>query len=409
MCAEMETELEELYDENLLREVKESIDGNLLRAIISNPKQKDGISKIKIRPVMMNGGLMYQITEYIGTQVFHKNMDKKQVVFYICDMTQHSFKQCEITTNEYVLNILISKKGKITVNRKMSKAVPIKPEMLEHNRTKNYILKEGTAVPFLIDLGVMNKQGVVIRQKYDKFKQINRFLEFIRDIKEELPRNREISIIDFGCGKSYLTFAIYYYLHDLCGMDVKITGLDLKADVIEKCNRLSREYGYDKLTFKLGDIADYTGEDSVDMVVTLHACDTATDYALSKAVNWGAEVILSVPCCQHELNRQIENEGLAPVLSYGILKERMAAIMTDAIRAEVLKTKGYRTEILEFIDMEHTPKNLLIRAVKARNKGAAGNNTVRDGAENQEMEEKEALNRILKEFHLNPSIVNLLK
>lgn len=396
--------MEELYDENLRREVKESIDANLLRAVISNPKQKDGISKIKIRPVMMNGGLMYQITEYIGTQVFHKNMDKEQVVFYICDMTQHSFKQCEITTNEYVLNILISKKGKITINRRTSKAVQVKPEMFEHNRTKNYILKEGTAVPFLIDLGVMNKQGVVIRQKYDKFKQINRFLEFIKDIREELPKNREISIIDFGCGKSYLTFAIYYYLHDLCGMDVRITGLDLKADVIEKCNRLSREYGYDKLTFKLGDIADYSGEDSVDMVVTLHACDTATDYALSKAVNWGAEVILSVPCCQHELNRQIDNELLAPVLSYGILKERMSAIMTDAIRAEVLKTKGYRTEILEFIDMEHTPKNLLIRAVKS-----TGSNAAKDGAGKQETEEKEALNKILKEFHLNPSIVNLLR
>lgn len=409
ICTGMETDLKELYDESLLKKVKESVDANLLRAVISNPKQKDGISKIKIRPVMMNGSLMYQITEHIGTQVFHKNMDKTQVAFYICDMTQHCFKQCEITTNEYVLNILTSKKGKITINRKMSKAVPIKPEMFEHNRTKNYILKEGTAVPFLIDLGVMNKQGIIIRQKYDKFRQINRFLEFIKDIRTELPKNREISIIDFGCGKSYLTFAIYYYLHDLCGMDVRITGLDLKADVIEKCNRLSREYGYEKLTFKLGDIADYSGEDSVDMVVTLHACDTATDYALCKAVNWGAEVILSVPCCQHELNRQIDNELLAPVLSYGILKERMSAIFTDAIRAEVLKTKGYRTEILEFIDMEHTPKNLLIRAVKTHNKGAAGRKAVKDGVGNEEMEEKAALNKILKEFHLNPSIVNLIK
>lgn len=390
--------MEELYDENLQREVKESIDANLLRVIISNPKQKDGISKIKIRPVMINSELMYQVTEYIGTQVFHKNMNKTQVIPYICSMAEYSFKQCEITTNEYVLNILVSKKGKITINRKMSKAVMIKPEMLEHNRTKNYILKEGTAVPFLIDLGVMNKQGAVIRQKYDKFKQINRFLEFIRDIKDELLKNREISIIDFGCGKSYLTFAIYYYLHDLCGMDVRITGLDLKADVIEKCNRLSRQYGYDKLIFKLGDIADYSGQDSVDMVVTLHACDTATDYALYKAVNWGAGVILSVPCCQHELNRQIENELLAPVLSYGILKERMSAIMTDAIRAEVLKLKGYRTEILEFIDMEHTPKNLLIRAVKLNGK-----------PEDKTGTEKESLDRIMAEFNLTPAIVKLLE
>lgn len=388
--------MEELYSENLLREVKESIEAKLLRVIISNPKQKGGITKIKIRPVMMSSELMYQVTEYIGTQVFHKNMDKNQVISYICDRAEHSFKQCEIITNDYVLNVLVSKKGKITINRKMSKAVMIKPEMFEHNRTKNYILREGIAVPFLIDLGVMNKQGEVIRQKYDKFKQINRFLEFIKDIKDELPKNREISIIDFGCGKSYLTFAIYYYLCILCGMDVRITGLDLKADVIEKCNRLSKEYGYDKLTFKLGDIADYSEQNRVDMVVTLHACDTATDYALYKAVSWGAKVILSVPCCQHELNRQIENELLASVLSYGILKERMSAILTDAIRAEVLKIKGYRTEILEFIDMEHTPKNLLIRAVKSNNKF-------------KDKTDSDALDRLIKEFNLTPSIVKLFE
>ena len=235
---------------------------------------------------------------------------------------------------------------------------------MAHNRVKQYILKEGIPVPFLVDLGVMTSKGKIITQKYDKFRQINRFLEFIEDILPRLPKDREVTILDFGCGKSYLTFAMYYYLKELKGYDVNIIGLDLKTDVIEKCNRLATDYGYKKLHFLQGDIADYEGVSSVDMVVTLHACDTATDYALAKAVEWGAQVILSVPCCQHELNRQIENEMLAPFLKYGILKERMAALLTDGIRANLLESKGYETQILEFIDMEHTPKNLLIRAVK---------------------------------------------
>ena len=200
-------------------------------------------------------------------------------------------------------------------------------------------------------------------------RQINRFLEFVEDIREELPKDREVTILDFGCGKSYLTFALYYYLKVLHGLDIRIIGLDLKEDVIEHCDALARDYGYDKLKFLTGDIASYTGEDRVDMVVTLHACDTATDFALEKAVRWGAKVILSVPCCQHELNRQIHQEVLEPVLKYGLIRERMAALVTDALRAGVLEEQGYEVQILEFIDMEHTPKNILIRAVKGSRKG----------------------------------------
>ena len=209
----------------------------------------------------------------------------------------------------------------------------------------------------------MTNEGKIVRQKYDKYSQINRFLEFVEDILPQLSKEREQTIIDFGCGKSYLTFAMYYYLKELKGYDIRIIGLDLKEDVIAHCNELKDKYGYGKLSFLVGDIASYTDVDAVDMVVTLHACDTATDYALAKAVQWGAKVILSVPCCQHEANRMMENELLQPVLQYGILKERMAAIMTDAVRANLLTAKGYDTQILEFIDMEHTPKNLLIRAV----------------------------------------------
>lgn len=378
----------------LKNQLKESVTENFLRAVISNPREKNGIFKIKVRPVMTKF-IMYQATEYVGTQVFHHNYTHNEIIEYMYNMIINSFKQCEIMTNGVNINILVSKKGKITINKKKASTTLITSsavkDNLNHNRKKKYILEEGIAVPFLIDLGVMNKQGDVIKTRYDKFRQINRFLEFIRDIEEELPKDREITIIDFGCGKSYLTFAMYYYLHELRGLDVRITGLDLKDEVIRKCNILSENYGYDKLVFKSGDIAEYKGENSVDMVVTLHACDTATDYALYKAVNWGAKVILSVPCCQHEVNRQIRNDMMSPVLNYGILKERMSAIITDAVRAEVLRIKGYKTEISEFIDMEHTPKNLLIKCVKGNTKG-----------------DKKALDKMLEEFNIKPSIVALL-
>ena len=239
---------------------------------------------------------------------------------------------------------------------------------LEHNRKKQYLLPEGTAVPFLVDLGVMTKEGTIVHSRYDKYRQINRFLEFIEDILPQLNKNKENVIIDFGCGKSYLTFAMYYYLHELKEYDIRIIGLDLKKDVIRHCNELSEKYGYEKLHFYQGDIASYTGRDEVDMVVTLHACDTATDYALEKAVKWNAKVILSVPCCQHEVNAQLKNDRMQPIFKYGIIKERMAALMTDALRANLLEQAGYETQILEFIELEHTPKNLLIRAVKTDKK-----------------------------------------
>lgn len=222
----------------------------------------------------------------------------------------------------------------------------------------------------------MTKEGKIVHSRYDKFRQINRFLEFIEDILPQLDKSSKQTIIDFGCGKSYLTFAMYYYLKVLKGYDIRIIGLDLKEDVIEHCQELADGYGYTELQFLTGDIASYSGVDKVDMVVTLHACDTATDYALYKAVKWGAAVILSVPCCQHEANGQIQNSEIADILKYGILKERMAALITDGIRANLLEQCGYKTQILEFIDMEHTPKNLLIRAVKdkkANNKREGSN------------------------------------
>lgn len=343
--------------------LEQCIQKNLIDLTISGLKKKNEELpvKIKVRPVAMKDNIEYQVSEFIGRKVFHKNYKKDELKKKITDWMQEDYKQAQFTMTDATAQILSGKHSQ-TVKYKKCKEVRVQRD-LSHNRTKRYILPEGTPVGFLIDLGVMTKEGKIVRQKYDKYRQINRFLEFVEDILPQLSKEREQTIIDFGCGKSYLTFAMYYYLKELKGYDIRIIGLDLKEDVIAHCNELKDKYGYGKLSFLVGDIASYTDVDAVDMVVTLHACDTATDYALAKAVRWGAKVILSVPCCQHEANRMMENELLQPVLQYGILKERMAAIMTDAVRANLLTAKGYDTQILEFIDMEHTPKNLLIRAV----------------------------------------------
>ena len=367
----------------------------LIQVTASGQAEKNDFLKAKIRPVLAKGALHFQAEEFIGKQAFHKNLTAEEAVDY--------------------LEVLVSKKGKITVKVKKKAAVAIVAASafgqdsgstggsdaalkaawaggLSHNRKKRYILEEGIPVPFLVELGVQTKDGAIVHAKYDKFRQINRFLEFIEDVLPKLDKNQETRIIDFGCGKSYLTFAMYYYLKVLKGYPVRITGLDLKTDVIEHCSRLAKKFGYDSLEFLHGDIASYEGTDEVDMVVTLHACDTATDYALEKAVRWNAKVILSVPCCQHEVNKQMKSELFAPVFHYGIIKERMAALYTDALRAEVLEAMGYRVQILEFIDMEHTPKNLLIRAVK----------------QGKRKENREAIEAILKEIHTEPTLYRLL-
>ena len=343
---------------------EEYIGKDLYQIIISNPQKGSDISKVKIRPVMLKDTLLFQVTEYKGAQVFHENYEKKQLIDWIEVYLQDYFRQMELTCTTMQATVLVSKKGKVTIKKKQIQTE--KKIDLSHNKAKKYILQEGTLIPFLVDLGVQTKEGKIVRSNYDKFRQINRYLEFIADIMPNLPKDRCINIIDFGCGKSYLTFALYYYMKILCKRDIQVIGLDLKEKVIEDCNALAIRYGYDKLKFVTGDVSTYTGEGNVDMVVTLHACDTATDYAIEKAVKWGAKVIFTVPCCQHEVNMQISNETLQPLLKYGLIKERMSALITDAIRANLLEEMGYQVQVMEFIDMEHTPKNILIRAVKEK-------------------------------------------
>ena len=355
------------------------ISDKLIDMVISGQKNKseDKAVKVRIRPVILKNEIEYQVSEFVGRKVFHSNHSAADVKKKIIDYMTEDFKQAQINMTDAAATILSSKSKTLTCKYKKAGQLKVQRD-LSHNRTKKYIIQEGKPVAFMIDLGVMGQDGKIIRTRYDKFRQINRFLEYIEDILPKLDKERELTIIDFGCGKSYLTFAMYYYLKELKGYNIRIIGLDLKADVIEHCNELRTRYGYDKLDFYVGDIATYKDVDKVDMVVTLHACDTATDYALAKAVKWGAEVILSVPCCQHEANRTIKSDILSPVMDYGILKERMAAIVTDAARAKLLTANGYDTQILEFIDMEHTPKNLLIRAVKSSKEDISAREKTKD-------------------------------
>ncbi len=374
------------------------INVNLKEIIISNARNKDNITKVKVRPVLLKQDVLYQVSSFRGKQVFHENVESEVLRENCIKWLQNDFGQMEVHHEQGTLICLSNKKGTITIKEK--KSVPMqngksskrenlekdckqkqgderaqkgevigiteeRKQQLAHNRKKKYILEENVPVGFLIDLGVQTPQGKIIRTAYDKFRQINRFLEFVEDVLPALEDNEVIRILDFGCGKSYLTFAIYHYLHELKKKEVQIIGLDLKEDVIAHCNALKDKYGYTNLQFLTGDIKDYTGQDEVDMVVTLHACDVATDYALYKALKWNAKVILSVPCCHHEVNRQIKNEALQPMFKYGIVKDRMAALVTDSLRALILEKEGYETQLLEFIDMTHTPKNILIRAVKS--------------------------------------------
>lgn len=352
-----------------MNELREALDRTLnqrlVQIVLSGTRDSSQGDKAKIRPVLIKGALLFQETLYRGTQVFHTNYPESEMKERIIYCMEKLFRQAQISGDSMEVSVLVSKKGTVTVKKKNRvRSAGGQEADLSHNRTKRYILQEGEPVDFLIGLGVQSPDGKIIKSKYDKFRQINRYLEFIEDILDKLPSDKKVRIIDFGCGKSYLTFAMYYYLHQLQGRDIQVTGLDLKAEVIRECSRLARQLGYDGLSFEQGDISSFQGTERADMVVSLHACDRATDYALEKAVKWGAEVILAVPCCQHELNSQIHCDVLQPVLKYGLIKERMAALITDALRADILEQNGYDTQILEFIDMEHTPKNLMIRAVK---------------------------------------------
>ena len=338
---------------------------NLLpeRIIISNKTNKGyQYKKVDIRTYTNKNSKEYQISSYTDKQVFQKNVTVQELIDEITDIFPDNMGQINMFFEDYELAFKASKSGKILSHKNMSASMAKKNT--DHNRKKNYILEEGKVIPPLVDMGIFTKEGKVVKSMYDKFKQINRFVELVDDVVRTYNKN-EINIIDFGCGKSYLTFILYYYLVEIKNIKANIVGLDLKEDVIEKCNKAAKKYGYSGLRFEMGNIEGYKNDAAVDMVVTLHACDTATDFALYNAVIWNANYILSVPCCQHEVNKQIKNDTMASMLKHGIIKDRFSALATDAVRGNMLEYHGYKTTIMEFVDIEHSPKNILIRAIKS--------------------------------------------
>ena len=331
------------------------------KAVFSQPTDKAAAQKLSVRPLVIRGETVYQAESIRDNKAMHQNLSAEELTALCRSELEGRYRQVLIVSGGESRQYILRRDGSYKLTGKTAATAPAPAA---HNREKKYLLAEGECIPALVDLGVFTADYKILRDKYDKYKQINRFIELIDDAVGSSGLE-EMTILDFGCGKSYLTFILYYYLVEKRGMRAHIIGYDLKADVVERCNGIAAKYGYSGLEFHVADVTRDTLYDRhIDMVVTLHACDTATDYALAKAVKWGAKVILSVPCCQHEINKQIQNDLLSPVLQYGLLKERMSALLTDGIRAKLLENAGYETQILEFIDMEHTPKNLLIRAVK---------------------------------------------
>lgn len=349
-----------IFEEMKTQLTERILQQQLVTATISQPRMKSNeVKRIKLKPILLKDVYHIQIEYQFERILKHENVPledfpERFALFF------NEYRQAHIDFIDEKVQIQLSKKNKVLW--KSDKSVAPKQINLAHNRQKNYLLKEEQPYPFLIRLGVQSEEGKIKKQKYDKFKQINRFIEFIDDALAYLPKDRQVRILDFGSGKSYLTFALYHYLKVEKGLDIRVTGLDLKKEVIEECSKIASDLGYEQLEFLVGDINDYNNESNVDMVVTLHACDVATDMALARAVKWGSRVILSVPCCQHELNRQLNTPALDIMLQHGLVRERFAALATDAIRAEILSLVGYEAQLLEFIDMENTPKNILIRA-----------------------------------------------
>ena len=380
--------------EELKKTLDEVFEKEVIKIVISNKVKKDEkYNKVNISLKENNKNKFYQIEKFTDKQVFHENIKIDEINEKVYEIIDGKYKQMTAWSSSETFDLKISKKGKIFLGKKKNDNSKIITK--GHNKEKNYILKEGMIIEPLIDLGVCTKEGKVVNSKYDKYKQINRFIEIIDD---EIKKNdyKELTILDFGCGKSYLTFVLYYYFVKIKNINVKMIGLDLKEYVIKKCNEIAKRYNYDNLHFELGDINGFKYNNKVDMVITLHACDTATDYALYNAIKWNSKMIFSVPCCQHEFNAQMKAEELSILTKYGIVQERVAALMTDSVRANLLECAGYKTQLLEFIDIAHSPKNILIRASKA--------NISKEKKEKSLVEVQNLMNT----FSFEPTLYNLL-
>ncbi|MBC6695476.1 SAM-dependent methyltransferase [Terrisporobacter mayombei] len=381
--------------EEIIKVINEVCEDDILKIVISNKKNKElKYNKVVFLLKENRRKEYYQVEKYTDKQVFHENIDIENLNEKILEFMKEDFKQLSAWSTNITYDMKISKKGKVFLGKKKSDNAKVANK--GHNKEKNYILKEGMLIQPLIDLGVFTKDGKVVNSKYDKYKQINRFIEIIDD---EIKKNNyeELTILDFGCGKSYLTFVLYYYFVEIKKINVKMIGLDLKEDVIKKCNEIAKKYKFDNLHFELGDINGFKYNNKVDMVITLHACDIATDYALYNAIKWNAKMIFSVPCCQHEFNHQMKANNLEILTKYGIIQERVAALMTDSVRGNLLESVGYKTQLLEFIDISHSPKNILIRASKS--------NISKEKREKSLLE----VRKLMDEFNFNPTLYKLLE
>lgn len=353
---------------NLIELVRSSTRARSIRkAVFSSPRSADCLySRVDVRPILIDGSTHLQFTSQTATQQFHKNYDWQEAEAELVQLATSVFRNVHLTTTTHVIEAKYSKKGKCLLRQTQMEPEDVPETVSEiggHNRTRNHLIQDGVVCPFLVETGVMSASGKVHASHSKKFKQINRFLEFILDVAEKLPKDRTLRVVDFGCGKSYLTFATHYLFTHVLQRSCQIVGLDRRADVVETCNRIAGRLALCNLTFEVGDIAGYKSDKDVDVVISLHACDTATDFALAQAVQWNASVILAVPCCQHELNSHLQETSLRPLTNFGIIRERFASMATDSIRTSLLSAVGYQTQLLEFIETEHTPKNLLIRAV----------------------------------------------
>lgn len=386
----METK-ETLYSKlNLLINIE-----NLSKVILSNPIKKSNElpKKVVIEKILLKNIETFQISYFIQNQVKHENIEKSFFnLIKIIEIMKSNFKQCEVFANNN-FTILMNKKEEFKITG-IKKSIANEQIIKSHNKQKNYILKEGEYIDWLFKLNVIDKNGIVLSHMQKKFRQINKFLEMLKDVEEALPKNA--TIIDMGCGKSYLTFAMYHYFNNIKNKNILIKGYDLKKDVVENCNKLAKEFSFHNLSFYNEDIKNLNPKENINMIISLHACDTATDYALYFGVKLNCDVILSVPCCQHEIFSQIKNEELSSILGYGILKERFSSILTDTLRADALKLCGYKTNIIEFIDMEHTPKNIMIKAIKNKNF-------------KKDIRKIEKFQNTINMFNINPTINNLLK
>lgn len=359
------------------------------KIVVSSPREKDAEKRLSFECK----GNIWQLEYMEGPKAFHNNYTQDELSGELYKLLIQKYTQVHVFGLNADSSLRISKKGKVLSSRKP----PSNPsgENAAHNREKNYLVAPGTVVPALVDMGVMTSSGQIVKSMYAKFRQINRFVEIIDDVMRQ-QKPESIRVVDFGCGKSYLTFILYHYFSEILKIPVRMTGLDLKQDVVQKCNEAAKKYGYSQLDFQIGNISDFNSEDKIDMVVTLHACDTATDYALAKAVEWGAPMIFSAPCCQHELNSQFKTSELALLSKYGIIQERTSALITDAIRGALLESRGYKTQIIEFVDFAHTPKNLLIRALKSNIPAAKKQSAL------------EQVHQTCKAFNLQPTLLELL-